>query len=350
MTMARKHLVDVSVTRWYHCVTRCVRRAFLLAEGPLLGEERLNRKEWIEHRLQELAEFFAVSIGGFSVLDNHLHLLVRLDPDVATGWSDDEVVRRWGRLFPPRNKSRQPVPVSGDWIQWRLKDVSWVARARERLQSLSWFMKCLKEPLARLANRQDKTRGAFFEERFKSVAILDEESLLAVCAYIDLNPVAAGIVAVPEASPHTSVTTRVEHVKAQGRTGDLEVAKHGGVAGSVASVDLEEAIWLCPIEDRRALDSSREGMLEGFSLGSYLVLVDYTGRLFREGKALISAELSGILERLGGSVESWRARLEKLRGGRLLGRFFAASRERLRAVAARLGLHHVANLGGCPAR
>ena len=55
-------------------------------------------------------------------------------------------------------------------------------------------MKCLKEPLSRLANRQDQTRGAFFEGRFKSVAILDEESLLATCAYIDLNPVAAGIV------------------------------------------------------------------------------------------------------------------------------------------------------------
>ena len=350
MTMARKHLVDVSVTRWYHCVTRCVRRAFLLAEGPLLGEEPLNRKEWIERRLHELAEIFAVSVGGFSVLDNHLHLLVRLDPNVAAGWSDEEVARRWGMLFPPRDKSRQPLPVSDDWVQWRLKDVPWVARARERLQSLSWFMKCLKEPLARLANRQDKARGAFFEERFKSVAILDEESLLAVCAYIDLNPVAAGIVEVPEASPHTSVTTRVEHVKAQGRTGDLEAAKHGSVAGSGASVGLEETIWLCPIEDRRALDSSREGMLEGFSLGSYLVLVDYTGRLFRDGKALISAELSGILERLGSSVESWRARLEKLRGGRLLGRFFAASRERLREVAARLGVHHLANLGGCPAR
>ena len=102
----------------------------------------------------------------------------------------------------------------------------------QRLQSLSWFMKCLKEPLSRLANRQDKARGAFFEGRFKSVAILDDESLLATCAYIDLNPVAAGIVEVPEASPHTSITTRVEHVKAQGRTDDLKAAEQGSVAGS----------------------------------------------------------------------------------------------------------------------
>jgi REP element-mobilizing transposase RayT len=344
MAMARAHLVDVSVTRWYHCITRCVRQAPLLAQG------RFDRKEWIDQRLHELGEIFALSVGGFSVLDNHLHLLLRLDPDVAIHWSDHEVVKRWGRLFPPRDKSRRPIPVSNDWIEWRLKDSKWLASARERLQSLSWFMKCLKEPLSRLANRQDQTRGAFFEGRFKSVAILDEESLLATCAYIDLNQVAAGIVKVPEASPHTSIKERIEHVEAQDRSDDLRAAGRGSVAGSAAAAGLEESLWLCPIEDRRGLDSSREGMMAGFSLGNYLLLVDYTGRLFREGKAVISAEVSGILDRLGSSAESWWVRLEKLSKGRLLGRFFAASRERLRELARGLGVHRLANLGGCPAR
>jgi len=134
MTIARAHLVDASVTRWYHCVTRCVRRAFLLGEGMH------DRNGWIEHRLQELAQIFSVAVAGFAVLDNHLHVLVRLDPDVATCWSSEEVVRRWGRLFPPRDKSRQPAPVSEDWVQSRLKDSKWVATARERLRSLNWFM------------------------------------------------------------------------------------------------------------------------------------------------------------------------------------------------------------------
>jgi hypothetical protein len=242
------------------------------------------------------------------------------------------------------------LPVSKTWVESRLKDAQWVATARARLRSLSWFMKCLKEPLSRLANRQDKARGAFFEGRFKSVAILDEESLLATCAYIDLNPVAAGIADVPETSPHTSITTRVENVKSQGRSGDLKAAEKGSAAGSNASAGLEESVWLCPIEDRRKIDSSREGMLEDFSLGSYLLLVDFTGRLFRDANAVVSSELTGILNRLGSSAESWQARLEKLREGRLLGRFFAASRHRLREVAAGLGVHHLANLGGCPAR
>jgi len=325
-------------------MSKCVRGADLLTEVPE------DRKAWIEQRLQDLSQIFAVGVAGFTVMNNHLHVLLRLDPEVASGWSDEEVVRRWGQLFPPRDESREPLPVTNDWVRQCLKDGRKVKIYRERLQSLSWFMKCLKEPLARRANRQDKTHGAFFEKRFKSVAVLDEEALLAVCAYIDLNPVAAGVVPVPESSPHTPIKTRVEHVQQQGRTSDLTAAADGTVAGSCASAGLEESLWLCPIEDRRGLDSSREGMVQGFSLGSYLLLVDYTGRLFREGKAAISRELAGIFDRLGSSAESWWARLEKLSRGRLLGRFFAASRARLREVATHLGVHHLANLGGCPAR
>ena len=236
MTIARAHLVDPTVTRWSHCTSRCVRRAFLLAEGLL------DRKQWLEQRLHQLAQIFAISVAGFTMMDNHLHLLVRLDPLVTAAWSDEEVVRRWGRLYPPRDQKRRPLPVSDAWVQERLKNAAWVAIVRDRLRSLSRFMKCLKEPLDRLANREEKTGGAFFEGRFKSVAILDEESLLAACAYIDLNPVAAGIAAVPEASEHTSITQRVEHVQQQGRTGDLQAARDGSVAGCRAAAGLEEGL------------------------------------------------------------------------------------------------------------
>ncbi len=124
MTIARAHLVDPAMTRSYRFVTRCVRRAFLLGEGMH------DRKSWIEHRLEELAEIFSVAVAGFAILDNHLHLLVRLDPDVAQGWSDsdEDVVRRWGRLFPPRDKARQVAPVSDEWVQARLTEGRQVGR------------------------------------------------------------------------------------------------------------------------------------------------------------------------------------------------------------------------------
>jgi hypothetical protein len=343
MTIARRQLIDVSVTRWYHCISRCVRGASLLGDGSF------DRKEWLETRIEELAQVFAMGVGGFSVMDNHLHLLLRLDPDVAASWSDDDVVRRWGRLFPPRDKSRQPLPISDDWVRGKLKDSSWVARARERLQSIGWFMKCLKEPLSRLANREDKCRGAFFQGRYKSVAILDEEALLAVGVYIDLNPVAAKVAKVPETSEYTSIKQRVDHIKADDATAQLEAAKDGSVAGSRAAGGLEEDLWLCPIEDRRRIDSSHEGMFEGLSIGNYLRLVDYTGRLFREGKARISDDLAGILDRIGSSAEGWQRRMEKLKTGRFFGRFFAASRDKLDEIAHRLNIRRVANLVGCAA-
>ncbi len=344
MTIARAKLVDVAVSRWYHCISRCVRRARLLAEE---GEDGTDRKAWIENRLKELAEIFAISVGGFSVLDNHLHLLLRIDDQVASQWSDEEVVLRWLKLYPPRASNRKLLPVTDEIVQAKLADFQWVATTRERLSSLSWFMKCLKEPLSRLVNKSEKCTGAFFEGRFKSIAILDDESLLSVNAYIDLNLVAAGMAPTPEASPHTSIKERVAHVESQGRLADVRAALRGSISASAASSGLEESLWLVPIEDRRRVDSNREGMLEGFTLGNYLMLVEHTGRLVREGKASISSELADVFQRLGFSAEDWQARLLKLSGGRLLGRFLSASRERLQLAASKLGVHHLANLAGC---
>ena len=121
------------------------------------------------------------------------------------------------------------------------------------------------------------------------------------------------------------------------------------MVGSAASAGREESHWLCPIEDRRRLDSDskREGMIEGFSLGNCLLLVDYAARLFREGKAMVSRALAEILDRIGSSSEQWHARLERLRRGKLLGRFFAATRKRLKEVSEQPGLRRVPNLAGC---
>jgi hypothetical protein len=68
-------------------------------------------------------------------MDNHSHVLVHLDPDIATAWSDEEVDRCPERLFPPRDKSRKPLPVSQSWVDFRLKDAQWVAMASDRHDS-----------------------------------------------------------------------------------------------------------------------------------------------------------------------------------------------------------------------
>jgi hypothetical protein len=62
-----------------------------------------HRKDWIVGRLRELVEVFAIPCGGFAVMDNHHHRLVRLDPARVRSWSDEEVARRWMALFPISN-------------------------------------------------------------------------------------------------------------------------------------------------------------------------------------------------------------------------------------------------------
>ncbi|MDZ7617273.1 MAG: hypothetical protein U1E05_09725 [Patescibacteria group bacterium] len=135
MAVARSHLVDVSVTPWYHVISGTVRGALLLGEGG--GD----RKQWIEDRLEELTAIFAMDVAGFAVLDSHLHVLVRLSPERVAQWSDEEVVRRWGRLVPPRGKGRRPLPVSDAWVKQQLADANFLKQTRERLADLGWFMK-----------------------------------------------------------------------------------------------------------------------------------------------------------------------------------------------------------------
>ena len=90
-------------------------------------------------------------------------MLVRLEgKQLVEQWSDRDVAQRWGRLFPPRDKKRQPLPVTEAWIEQQLRDPKWVQKIRKRLAKLGWFMKCLKEPLARMANREDGCRGTFW--------------------------------------------------------------------------------------------------------------------------------------------------------------------------------------------
>jgi len=86
-----------------------------------------------------LAGIFAIEVCGYAVLDSHLHVLLRLEPQRAAEWSDQEVVRRWRRLYPPRGKDRQPLLVTKAWVQQKLDDAKWVAQTRERLCTLGWF-------------------------------------------------------------------------------------------------------------------------------------------------------------------------------------------------------------------
>jgi hypothetical protein len=334
MTVARSQIVNPQITRWYHCISNTVRGARLLDS---VGD---FRKRWLEQRMEQLVGIFGIEVASYCVMD-------------TKRWSKEEVLRRWAQLHPPRGADRKPITSAKaleKWIQQKKADQKFVQMIRQRLTDLGWFMKSLKEPLARRANQQDGTRGAFWAARYKSIAILDEEALLATCVYIDLNPLAAGKVKLPEQAPFTSLYARLQWCKKQGRMADLQAARRGSVLAAQKARGMESGLWLCPLEDRRQRGDQRVGLLQSFSLGSYLLLVDATSRMLRPGKARVGPQVVALLERIGTSVEIWQATLEQLFSRpRLLGVTFSFRRSRLHDAAQHRGCRHLVNLNGCPA-
>ncbi len=111
---ARRQIVDESVVGVYHCMARCVRRAFLCGADRYTGQNFDHRKTWIRQRLEELAGILAIDVLSFAVLSNHLHVMLRIRPDIAAAWSDEEVALRWWRLHPGRrNEDGAPAEPGG---------------------------------------------------------------------------------------------------------------------------------------------------------------------------------------------------------------------------------------------
>ena len=156
MTTARRVVVLEDRPAHYHCISRCVRRAFLCGCDAYSGKDFGHRKGWITKRVRELTELFAVEVCAYAVMSNHLHLVVKTDPLSVKGWSDEEVARRWFTLFPGgRDELGEPHAPDPVVMKRFLADRGRVAVCRKRLGNLSWFMRCLNEPIARRANRED---------------------------------------------------------------------------------------------------------------------------------------------------------------------------------------------------
>ncbi|MES9903344.1 MAG: transposase, partial [Sedimenticola sp.] len=99
MPKPRKALISLNSTPYYHCISRCVRRAFLCGEDSLTGKNFEHRKQWVVNRLTELSSLFAIDIAAFSVLENHYHLVLRIDRQAVDNWSEAELMERWQQLF-----------------------------------------------------------------------------------------------------------------------------------------------------------------------------------------------------------------------------------------------------------
>ncbi len=324
MTRARMELVSIDDTPYYHCVCRCVRRAFLCGEDHLTGKNYEHRKVWVVERLRDLADVFAIDICAYAVMSNHYHVVVRINPEKAQSLSERQVMLRWRKLF------RWPLLISRYAKgQTASKAENRAAREiiddwRRRLMDLSWFMRCLNEHLARKANDEDQCKGRFWEGRFKSQALLDEAAVLTCMSYVDLNPIRAKLAKTPETSDFTSIQQRIR-----------ELHSTADSSNNQATVKLMTLY-------RRRQDSHPNTIL--FSLHDYLELVDWAGRAMREDKrGSIPNQMPPILQRLNLNHDQF---LKHLKGrGRREHQQALGSVQRLQQLAVEKGKRFLKGVG-----
>jgi len=299
-----------------------MRRAFLCGEDVFTGRSFEHRRGWIVERLALLSSVFAIDVASYAVMSNHYHVILRINADLAASWSMDEVLRRWCYLF-AGHPMVQRYLANPDMSAAELARVNeFVELYRSRLADLSWFMRCLNEAIARMANEEDNCTGRFWEGRFKSQALLDEAALIACMAYVDLNPIRAGIADTPEESEYTSIQQRIAAV---------ESIDNASVATPDEPEDLSEVIpklmgFSGRLDDEDGLPCE---------LKDYLELVDWSGRAIHPHKrGKIADHQPKILQRL--QIEP-SALLSYLRHKEDSFHHIIGSKSSIRAAAAELG-------------
>ncbi|MEW8626345.1 MAG: transposase [Candidatus Thiodiazotropha sp.] len=287
MPKPRKALVLLEETPYYHCVSRCVRRAFLCGIDPHTGKNYQHRRQWIVDRMKLLAEIFAIDICAYAVMSNHYHIILHVDRELAAGWREQEVIERWECLFAlpvivQRYRSKEDLSRAERNAVSEL-----VTKWRKRLHDISWFMRCINEPIARQANQEDGCTGRYWEGRYKSQALLDKKALAACMAYVDLNPVRAGIAQTPEQSEYTSIKERTQVINPS--PGYLD--------------EPHTPTGLLPFAGYPCQDIPK-GL--PFRLKDYLELVDWTGRAILDNKrGYIQGHIPPVLERLQIDPKHW---------------------------------------------
>lgn len=274
MTTARSQLICPDITPYYHCVSRCVRRSFLCGQDEVTGQCYEHRRAWIEQRILALASMFCIDVCAYSVMSNHYHLVVHINKNKALGLKPTEVIDRWHmeHHLPPIIQRFRAGKIS-DKSEYKVC-LTLVEQWRERLYSLSWFMKEINYQIARQANEEDQCTGRFWEGRFKSQALLDERMLLSAMAYTDLNPLRAELAETPEASEFTSLKLRWENHRSP-----------KPVPNSLAVFSDEK--------------TDKHQYYIPINLLDYMEMVDWAGRRMQpEKRGVIDKDQPGILQRL----------------------------------------------------
>ena len=239
-------------------------------------------------RIRFLTSVFAIEVAAYAVMSNHYHIVVYVNENEANSWTNEEVCKRWQKLYSGH------VLVS-NWQQGKSTSEAeeqaalvMIDKWRGRLCDISWLMRALNEYIARKANKEDECKGRFWEGRFKSQALLDDKAVLACMAYVDLNPIRAGMVNSIQTSHYTSIFERAND--------------------KASEQDRPEALpfTIKPLLGFIGYEHQNQPHGISYSLMDYFNLLEETGRIIRANKSgHIDANQFTLLSQLGFSGDNW---------------------------------------------
>jgi len=328
MTTARGDFMQADIRSTFHICSRCVRQCYLLGFDEETGKDYSARKEWVPERLKVLQKVFMIEIYAYAIMCNHYHLILNNRPDLANALTIEEVAERWLMIHPTsfmrsaKLSKPRPEDIEELFIKYTVEEI------RLRLSDISWFMRELNQYIAIKCNKADQLKGAFFDGRFTSQFLADDEAIASCMVYIDLNPIRAKAASSIEDSYYTSGYDRM---KAQTAKTNLEAfqATHKEEDSltyhQLKEVDTQKAIiqetaWLAPLAPNApdlkndlklasAPDLAPQPFLS-FTTEKYLELLDLTGREYHKNKpGAIADKFAPILTAMGFQHKHWMLRI-----------------------------------------
>ncbi len=329
MTRARSQQICCQDTPYYHCISRVVRRAFLCGFDQTTQQDFEHRRQWMLDRLSEIETVFCIDVCAYAIMSNHYHLVLYINKEEVDALTDLEVIERWRKIYKGPDVIQRFI--AGEKLSKEHHELiaEIVSKWRNRLEDISWFMRSLNEPISRQANFEDHCTGHFWEGRFKSQALLDEQALLTCMAYVELNPIRAKMAETPESSEFTSIKQRIEEDQAVRERKPRKVRTQ-----SRNNLCLKEFVAEgCPLTHEIP-----------YLYREYLALVDWSGRVIRADKrGAIDDRLPSILVRLGIDGEQWHKAMQP-KGAHQFSRAMG-KRDAMREHAKRLAIKWIKGIG-----